>query len=79
MLNDSELAVVRGGGGYWDPEFGWVLDTVNVYGGNTLSYANLQYSGTDSELAYAVETVGNTVGLIWNGFVWVWNRTGAQW
>jgi len=29
-LNDAEMNHVKGGG-YWDPEMGWVLDTVTVY------------------------------------------------
>ena len=58
---------------------GYVAEVTNVYGGNILPYANLQYSGTDNELSYAVETLVNAGEIVYNAGVWVWNRTGAQW
>lgn len=77
LLSDEHMHQVKGSG-YWDPEMGYVADEVTVYGGNILEYANLQYSG-GNELHYAFETLVNAGAIIYNGGVWVWNRTGAQW
>jgi hypothetical protein len=69
-LTEHEMSQIQGG---------YMLDEITIYGGNILPYANLQFSDTHNKVLYAFEAAINTVGIAYNGFVWVWNRTGAQW
>jgi hypothetical protein len=57
---------------------GYVTGVATVEGDNILEYANLQYN-EGNRLHYAFEALVNTGAIIYNGGVWVWNRTGAQW
>ncbi len=94
VIGDQEQMMMKGGytfaqmeqmidAGTWSggqvDGIGYVGGVANVYGGNILPYANLQFSGTDNELSYAVETLANAGAIIYNGVAWGWNRTGAQW
>jgi len=66
------------GGGYVEG-VGYVAGASTVYGGNILEYANLQYSDSGNKVHYAFEALVNTGVIIYNGGIWFWNRTGAQW
>lgn len=76
-LQSEEMKHFQGGMGTWDEESGsYMLDEVTVYGGeNILPYVNMVYVNShDNQVSGVIEATLNAVGMVWNGFAWVYNR-----
>jgi len=75
-LQFEEMKSFKGGDMVWSDEFqSYLIDEVTIYGGDILPYLNLVYVNShDNEISTIFEAALNTVGIVWNGFVWVYNR-----
>lgn len=78
MLNDNELAAIKGGGDpFYVPGYGYtnLIGEVNVYGDpDIIQLKSYSWSGTDNRYVYTFEWGYNSFVMIYNGYAKIANR-----